>query len=368
VNTRSNDWVPETGDFSMFAWIKTDNAHATQGHVFSNTQGGVGRSSMHVQSGTARYFLGGPPNLSLTGFTNVTDGHWHHIGVTRVGGNITLWVNGVAEAAGVSSVSVQHGPEWAIGRRGQPAGGFPFDGSIDDVGVWHRALTPGQVGVTGGVGRVGLPLSLENAVENILVVFNAQSGSASVGGSTWTHTSDPAQPVGGGGLALGKHYLGTDGNVYVILGGSEGSWTGVTATAAEPGRYQIWVAAVFSPEEAANPAISGPFAVVSGDGLPNLLKYAFGLNPKISAPRDDLPLAEFDGESLTLSFIRLKNAADLQYVVEVSGDLVDWGPGAVEVIHVEDRGETERVTVRAVGLPGVLPSGFLRVRVILSEA
>ncbi len=366
VNTRSNDWVPETGDFSVFAWVKTDNPHSTQGHVFSNNQGGVGRSSLHVLSGTARYFLGGPPNLSLASSTVVTDGGWHHIGVTRVGENITLWVNGVAEAAGVSSVAVQHGFDWAIGRRGQPTGGFPFDGSIDDVGVWHRALTPGQVGVTGGLGRTGQPLSMEGTAQDILAVFDARSGTVLAGGWAWRFTDSPDSPATGGDLSLGRHYLGTDGNVYVILGGEAGAWEGVMAGPVDFEGYADWVALQFTPEEAANEAVSGPFASAGGDGLPNLVKYAFGLNPKVPAPMEELPELVADAEGLTLSFNRLKNGADVTYIIEFSTNLTDWEPANTQETGVDDRGDVERVTVRATGLPGGLPGGFLRVRLILA--
>src|SRR4051812_21812169 len=45
--------------------------------------------------------------------------------------------------------------------------------------------------------------------------------------------------------------------------------------------YSAWKARNFSEEEQADPAISGELALSpAGGGIPNLLKYAFGLDPR----------------------------------------------------------------------------------------
>src|ERR1700678_3074151 len=43
--------------------------------------------------------------------------------------------------------------------------------------------------------------------------------------------------------------------------------------------YTTWKTQVFTPADQANPAVSGETANPSGDGIDNLEKYAFGLNP-----------------------------------------------------------------------------------------
>ena len=46
--------------------------------------------------------------------------------------------------------------------------------------------------------------------------------------------------------------------------------------------YQEWKARVFSETEQADPAVSGETALSpAGDGIPNVLKYAFGVDPHI---------------------------------------------------------------------------------------
>lgn len=371
VDTRSPDWVPATGDFSVFAWVATDSFHSTQGHVLSNntTPLHLGRSNLAVMDGSAMYFLGGDNNLLLTGETGITDGEWHHIGVTREGDTVTLWVNGLAEATGTASTAVRQENSWAIGAT--PAGAFPFNGLIDDVGIWRGSvLTPDEISVIGGLGRIGFPLSSETEIEQILSLFGAGTGSVRTGDWIWSPTTDFGTPSDGSGLALGKHYRAVDGDVYVILDGEAATWSGVVAEKIEPWTYLRWLETHFEADELENTELTGTTATPAGDGVPNLLKYAFGgLAPKEPAPMKEMVDLDRSEAGLAIHYSRLKDANDLFYTVEVSTDLQVWnnGPDVSEVIGVEDHGDWERVTVRAKLTLESPSSGFMRVRVDLLD-
>ncbi|MEM9316407.1 MAG: hypothetical protein AAGA95_17450, partial [Pseudomonadota bacterium] len=137
-----------------------------------------------------------------------------------------------------------------------------------------------------------------------------------------------------------------------------------------------------------------------GDGVINLLEYAFNLNPTVpDAPENQgvsgntgstsFGIIEFEGdEFLRLTFDINQYAADLDYTVEVSNDnmffaqfvvleppyvddsgsnslsgiggLLDSNP---QVISASPRGRTARVTVRDVETAGESPMRFLRLRV-----
>ncbi len=62
---------------------------------------------------------------------------------------------------------------------------------------------------------------------------------------------------------------------------------------------------------------------LSGDGLPNLLKYAFGLDPHVFNA-GALPGPQIDAGVLGFSFTRDTRATDLAYIVEVSNDRMNW--------------------------------------------
>jgi len=94
---------------------------------------------------------------------------------------------------------------------------------------------------------------------------------------------------------------------------------------------QTWLAENFTAEELSDTSISGWGADGDSDGLPTLLEYALGGNPK---SRDtDLapvlgigsPAGNADGLRLTLTFNRLINRADIDYRVQAADSLDgDW--------------------------------------------
>jgi hypothetical protein len=69
----------------------------------------------------------------------------------------------------------------------------------------------------------------------------------------------------------------------------------------------------------------------AGDGVPNLIKYALGLDPSTPAAASQLPTGNIQpdgGQSyLTLTANPVAQAPDVTYAVEVSGDLRSWTSG-----------------------------------------
>ena len=61
-----------------------------------------------------------------------------------------------------------------------------------------------------------------------------------------------------------------------------------------------------------------------GDGVPNLLEYALGLDPS-QANSTGLPVLRTDAGHLTLTFNRAAGATDLTYIVEATNNLTgNW--------------------------------------------
>jgi hypothetical protein len=101
-----------------------------------------------------------------------------------------------------------------------------------------------------------------------------------------------------------------------------------------------------------------------GTGLANLTAYAFGMNP--AAPdRSRLPVVAIADGYLQVSYDRWRDAADLQYVVEVSDDMQLWqsGPGQVLPVSVTPLDASrERVIERDTTAVAGKPRRFIRVR------
>ncbi len=140
-----------------------------------------------------------------------------------------------------------------------------------------------------------------------------------------------------------------------------------TVGAAPPGQtFAAWQTGVFTPAQLADPNISGPGADPDGDGVINLLEYAFNLNPLL-ADRDSLPtgdrgipqgtivrafdpVSQSDRDYLEIRFVRRKEPVDLTYQLEQSVELQDWTdavvPAAAAFLTLSG--------VQEVGLPGTL--------------
>lgn len=115
------------------------------------------------------------------------------------------------------------------------------------------------------------------------------------------------------------------------------------------------------------------------DGHANLLELAFATDPD-SADRARFPKSvalNIGGQTyLGLSFSRLKGgtgtaldytAGNVRYVVEISGNLISWGPAGAEAVQVsatdDGNGTSETIVVRlAAPSSTVQPKRFLRLR------
>ena len=80
-----------------------------------------------------------------------------------------------------------------------------------------------------------------------------------------------------------------------------------------------------------NVGVGADTANPAGDGVPNLIKYALGLDPYTPAAASQLPTGSIQpdgGQSyLTLTANSVAQASDVTYAVEVSGDLQTWASG-----------------------------------------
>ncbi|MCU0792872.1 MAG: hypothetical protein MUE42_08495 [Opitutaceae bacterium] len=131
-------------------------------------------------------------------------------------------------------------------------------------------------------------------------------------------------------------------------------------------RFESWLLRAYPADALADAATRDALAVPAGDGIPNLLRYAFGLPVTVSSASSDLlpGLIATPSETSPL-FIHQERAgaADLTYTVEASAELAAWSLPVTE--HSRSAPDAEgwiTVATRAEA-PAGAPRVFFRVRV-----
>ncbi len=133
--------------------------------------------------------------------------------------------------------------------------------------------------------------------------------------------------------------------------------------------FNDWRNHNFSGDLRNDPAVSGPRAAPLGDGVSNLIKYAFGLDPALPAGGHNLPRPVVTGDTLRLTYPERIDADDLLYTPQTSSRLTDgWNTNGIREVPPRipaGDNEFEWVTVE-IELGGT-PRAFLRIQVTLPE-
>ncbi|MEI6178813.1 MAG: hypothetical protein WCS43_18115, partial [Verrucomicrobiota bacterium] len=145
------------------------------------------------------------------------------------------------------------------------------------------------------------------------------------------------------------------------------------AFAANPGAtpYDSWKLDRFTAPELLDPLVGGDHADPDHDGIPNILEFALGGEPKSHAP-DDLPHGEVktigSDRHLTFSYTRRPPADGVTYLPESSADLINWNdnPAQFTTVSITPLGSgLGKVEIR---LTTPLPGGpnFIRLKAVLA--
>lgn len=139
----------------------------------------------------------------------------------------------------------------------------------------------------------------------------------------------------------GKNAWGTE-NPLTLQVGSDLEIGAVFVSA-----WEQWIEENFTESGQADPSFIAPDADPFGQGISNLLNFAFGLDPR-QPDRTLLPAVTINATGIVLTFRRLQINPDLDYIIEYSSDLNSWSsdPQLIEEISATPNGDgAETVTV-----------------------
>ena len=145
ANPDSDKIAVGTGAFTISAWINARNITALS-DIFSNGDGNS-PNEFRVRLSSVGKLQFRVNSQSRTSLADVDDGNWRHVAVTCVGsGNpIVLYVDGSLDVSASSlTYDIQDSGDLAVGVRAGLITGL-FNGGIDDVRFYDRALPPTEI-------------------------------------------------------------------------------------------------------------------------------------------------------------------------------------------------------------------------------
>lgn len=149
INNNGNS-LNLTSSMSFAAWINPSSV-AGDGFIWYREKNTAGEYRLR-RSGTELYFQinNGPWYTHATTGLGLSTGTWYYVVVTldATAHLVKIYVNGTEKYSGPQPVNLASGTSgFAIGKENGCSGSCSnFAGLIDEVGVWNRALSPGEIG------------------------------------------------------------------------------------------------------------------------------------------------------------------------------------------------------------------------------
>ncbi len=128
------------GDFTISFWMKSGVVPGSSVQVVSQSSGGPDGFNFFTDNfGDVNFGVNG----GITFAENVHDNNWHLITGVKTAGALTLYHNGAFERSGTTSGGVGSSLDFRVGATGSNSN--DFEGLIDDVRIYNRALSPADV-------------------------------------------------------------------------------------------------------------------------------------------------------------------------------------------------------------------------------
>ncbi|MGJ8697923.1 MAG: LamG domain-containing protein [Verrucomicrobiaceae bacterium] len=162
--TGGTDDIDRTGaDLSISIWVNLANRDTGWQGIIAHGEAQDYRVALRGTNNPVPVaYAGGGASSDIVSTTTIGPGPagdnlWHHIVATTQGSVTKLYVDGVLNVTGGTGTILENGTNqlW-IG--GNPDNGRQWNGMLDDVGMWDRALTDGEVALIHSQGLSGTAL------------------------------------------------------------------------------------------------------------------------------------------------------------------------------------------------------------------
>ncbi len=134
-----------TGDFTLCVWAKTKatTGRWAQRHDIAG-KGDPSVSGYAISADTNKGFFWVGASGEFTGTTEINDDKWHYIVGVRKGSDCFIYVDGKLEGKGTNAENVDTTLSMIFAKHPLKSESY-FNGAIDDVSLYKRALTEDEI-------------------------------------------------------------------------------------------------------------------------------------------------------------------------------------------------------------------------------
>jgi len=149
IDCGNNEALDPTQGATIEAWVKFNQLPSDADHIMEIASRSGGGTDLDLQTETDnlfKFFIGpGAPNVAVSN-TEADTSKWYHIaGTYEASSNIKIYVDGVLEDTVSTGVTRDANPnKFCIGQSGFWDGRF-FNGTIDEVKIYDRALSAEEI-------------------------------------------------------------------------------------------------------------------------------------------------------------------------------------------------------------------------------
>lgn len=168
----NNDIIPASNNFSISVWANSSSTGIQT--ILSQYAGEPGRMGINFYHPVASGVMFSISGAKILDGSNLSDGEFHMITITRNNNNFTLYEDGSPIDTADSSDSIYTGRNTWIGALA--SGSEIMNGSIDELGIWNKSLNSTEIEelYNGGDGalifnRKGITIDLDFPPEGVLI-------------------------------------------------------------------------------------------------------------------------------------------------------------------------------------------------------
>ena len=176
-------------DFTFDAWMKPSRTTPADWQAIITKNIGPRSPSLWLFGDNVVHVYFDPVGLVVASTTELTLDEWHHVAATYDGSAANIYINGVLNAsAAVATTPATNTQPMHFGA-GRDNNTFFFQGQIDEVEVFNRALTAAEVKAIYDAGSLG-KIKPPPPVESDILSFSLENHTVPVGTTVvWTNQS-----------------------------------------------------------------------------------------------------------------------------------------------------------------------------------